>query len=58
MWVVTFYKTDAEPVEVVIKEAKTRIHAIVAASNEKPEILESSDDVDALEVPDLEGGPT
>jgi hypothetical protein len=54
MWVVTFYKDNAELAEVEIpsEDAQSRIHAILAAVRQKPGVIDRSDDVTALEVPD------
>lgn len=58
MWVVTFYRANTEPVEMIIPsaDAPSRTLAILAAMKAKPDILDRSDDVDALELPDLEEG--
>jgi hypothetical protein len=52
LWTVVFYQ-DGKPIaEVDIPEAPTMIHAIVYAANKRPEALDASDYVDAVEIPD------
>lgn len=55
MWTVTFYQGSEILAEIDIPDdkAKTRIHAIVRASEELPETLDRSDDVDAIHVPEI-----
>lgn len=54
MWIVTFYRDDADPIEVKVPsaDAKTRVHAILVAVRKKPGVIDESDDMDVLEVPD------